>query len=87
MNKGPQSIDNQTIQGEKYLWLLPGAVNNDVLDLAASYNVSTPIIQTLVGRGISSKEAIDSYLFAMCKHNYLQKLFLFCNYFLICYLL
>lgn len=45
------------------MWLLQGAASHDVLELAACYNLSIPIIQTLVSRGLSSKTEIDSYLF------------------------
>lgn len=59
-----QKISGQIIQGVKYAWLFQGAESSDVLQLASRYNLSTPIIQTLVGRGFTSKEAIDSFLFA-----------------------
>ena len=64
MDKGQQEASGSVIQGTKYVWLLPNTASHDVLEFAARYNLSTPIIQTLVGRGISSKEAIDSFLFA-----------------------
>lgn len=69
MNKGRQQDSGAVMQGKKYLWLLPKATSSDVLALAASYNISTPIIQTLFGRGLSSKGVIDSYLFASFDHD------------------
>ena len=57
-----------SVQGSKYLWILPSASDKSVLDLAARYNLSTPIMQTLVGRGISSTEHIDSFLFTGHEH-------------------
>ncbi len=69
MNKGRQQDSGAVMQGKKYLWLLPKTTSSDVLALAAFYNISTPIIQTLFGRGLSSKGAIDSYLFASFDHD------------------
>lgn len=56
-------MPGKTIQGAKYIWLLPSTSSHEVLDLAARYNLSAPVIQTLACRGILSKEDIDSYLF------------------------
>ncbi len=53
-----------TIQGEKYLWLLPEHDQQTVLEIAKSYNLSLPICQFLVSRGFSTKEQINSYLFS-----------------------
>lgn len=55
--------DVQKIRGEKYWWLLPEQ-HESALQLAAGYNISLPVMQTLVGRGLSTKEALDHYLFA-----------------------
>ena len=52
------------LQGVKYLWQLPEFNADVVYDLAASYNLSIPIVQTLVERGLSSKETLDPYLFS-----------------------
>jgi single-stranded-DNA-specific exonuclease len=64
VDSGLQQASGSIIQGVKYLWLFNGPESSDVLQLASRYNLSTPIVQTLVGRGFASKEAIDSFLFA-----------------------
>lgn len=51
------------VQGKKYLWKIASVDYQQALELAASYNLSLPIAQTVLARGFSSKEAIDSYLF------------------------
>ncbi len=56
-------MNNQILQGEKYLWRLPDVDNRLVADIAASYNLSFPIVQTLFSRGFKEKDAIDSFLF------------------------
>jgi len=53
-----------TLQGDKYLWLLPNENNQFVLDTAKNYNLSFPICQTLFSRGILSKEQINAFLFS-----------------------
>ena len=50
--------------GAKYIWKLPEPCSQAVLHLAASYNLSFPIMQTLASRGLTTKETIDSYLFS-----------------------
>lgn len=50
-------------QGAKYLWMLPAVQDKQVMELAVRYNLSAPIMQTLIGRGIASPELIDSFLF------------------------
>ncbi len=52
------------LQGEKYLWQLPGCDQAAILDVAARYNISFPIAQTVLARGFTNPEAIDSYLFS-----------------------
>lgn len=53
-----------TRQGHKYLWKLPTTDMQQMLAIASSYNLSFPIAQTLLTRGFTNKEAIDSYLFS-----------------------
>lgn len=53
---------NKRIQGEKYLWQLPEVDQQLVLDFASAYNLPFGIIQTLLSRGYTSKDAIDSFL-------------------------
>ncbi|MBA2306646.1 single-stranded-DNA-specific exonuclease RecJ [Candidatus Dependentiae bacterium] len=50
--------------GSKYLWKLPEHSSQAVLHLAASYNLSLPIMQTLASRGLTTKEDLDRYLFS-----------------------
>lgn len=50
-------------QGSKYLWQLPHADMQESLSIASRYNVSVPIAQTLWQRGLTSKEALDAFLF------------------------
>lgn len=52
------------LQGAKYLWQLPPLPSQIVLDLALAYNFSIPVMHSLVSRGMSTKEALDSYLFS-----------------------
>lgn len=54
----------QTLQGYKYLWKLPVVDQDAVLALASRYNLSFPIVQTLLSRGFTDIQAIDSYLFS-----------------------
>lgn len=51
------------VQGKKYLWKLASVDYQSALELAITYNLSLPIAQTVLARGFTSKEAIDSYLF------------------------
>jgi len=53
---------HQTLQGAKYRWKLPQE-HAGALDIAASYNISIAIAQTLCARGYVSREQIDSFLF------------------------
>ena len=54
----------QTIKGLKYLWDVPTVNQQQVLDIASSYNIAIPLAYTLLSRGFDSKESIDSYLFS-----------------------
>jgi len=53
-----------TLYGQKYLWKLPPLDQNQALALAASFNLSVPLAQTLITRGMTDKEVISSYLFS-----------------------
>ncbi len=57
-------MKNNFLQGEKYLWHIPSSDHQLVADLAATYNLSFPVAQTLVSRGFASKDQIDSFLFS-----------------------
>ena len=52
------------IRGSKYLWNIPNDDRSRTLSIASTYNLSIPIAQTLVTRGIIEKEQIDAYLFS-----------------------
>lgn len=56
-------MDNSS-HGAKYIWHLPDLPSASVLDLALTYNLSIPIMHTLVSRGMKTKEQLDSYLFS-----------------------
>lgn len=53
----------QKQQGEKYLWYMPEHDEHLVQDLARSYSLSLPLVQALVGRGFTTQEALESFLF------------------------
>lgn len=55
---------SNTLQGERYLWLLPEYDQDSVLKIASSYNLSIPICQALFMRGISTTEKVASFLFS-----------------------
>lgn len=53
------------LQGEKYLWKLPSANSYDsLLPLACQYNLSVPIVQTLLSRGYTTPELLQAFLFS-----------------------
>ncbi len=52
-----------SIQGHKYRWKLPTIDQQETMAIAASYNLSAPIAQTVLSRGFLSPESIKSYLF------------------------
>lgn len=53
-----------TLQGSKYLWKLPKVDSALVCSLASAYNISFPVIQTLLTRGYVEKSDIEDYLFS-----------------------
>lgn len=52
------------MQGAKFLWKLPQDDRQKILDIASTHNLSIPLSQTLLSRGITTKETINSYLFS-----------------------
>lgn len=52
------------IQGQKYAWLLPAMENKLIAKIAAAYNLSFPIAQTLVHRGYVQPAHIEEFLFS-----------------------
>ncbi|MGZ6250666.1 MAG: single-stranded-DNA-specific exonuclease RecJ [Candidatus Chromulinivorax sp.] len=51
-----------TVQGKKYLWKLPQTEHDIVLQIAAEFNLSFPIAQTLVARGFVDKQKLRDFL-------------------------
>ena len=56
--------ESRIAQGAKYTWLLPEPPTQEILDFSLSYNLSIPIMHALVSRGMTTREALDSYLFS-----------------------
>lgn len=56
--------EKSRIRGAKYLWNIPNDDRARTLSIASTYNLSIPIAQTLVTRGIIEKEQLDAYLFS-----------------------
>lgn len=52
-----------TVRGAHYLWHMPSYPYDQVLSVAAQYNISVPIGQVLIERGYTTPDAIDRYLF------------------------
>jgi single-stranded-DNA-specific exonuclease len=52
------------IQGSKYMWLAPHIDIDQALQVASWYNLSLPIAQALVTRGMIERAHLDSYLFS-----------------------
>lgn len=57
-----------TIQGAKYLWRVASVDQQQALTIAAKYNLSLPVAATLVGRGYTTPDAIENYLFSSPDH-------------------
>jgi single-stranded-DNA-specific exonuclease len=55
---------DQLMQGNKYVWKLPPYDQQVVANIAATYNLSFPVAQTLCTRGFVTKEAIEEFLFS-----------------------
>lgn len=51
------------IQGAKYLWKYADVAQEDVVRIAAEYNLSFALAETLLTRGFSTADAIRDYLF------------------------
>lgn len=54
----------RSVQGTKYLWNIPQHDNQEIVSLAATYNLSYPLAHTLLTRGFTTSAAIDDYLFS-----------------------
>lgn len=55
---------SNVINGTKYFWHVPEVDRERLNQLAASYNISFPIMQALLTRGYTNKDMLDSYLFS-----------------------
>ena len=55
-------MENKTIQGKKFLWKLPETEHDVVMQVAANFNLSFPLAQTLVARGLSDKKQLQEFL-------------------------
>ncbi len=53
---------SEIIQGSKFHWRVPVVDKAHTLPLAARYNLSEPLCQTLLTRGFCDKEIIEQYL-------------------------
>ena len=53
----------QTLQGKNYLWQLPEKNSTAFDALATAYNLSFPVLQTLISRGFLTRDAIEQFLF------------------------
>ena len=62
--RGKISMEKATVQGAKYVWLLPDEDKKKIADIAQSYNISFPIAHTLLTRGFADRAAIDAFLFS-----------------------
>lgn len=54
----------QIRRGAKYIWQIPEVDEQQVFEYAAMFNLSLPVIHTLLGRGLQSKDDLESYLFS-----------------------
>jgi len=55
-------MQHATIQGKKFLWRLPQTDHDIVMQIAAEFNLSFPIAQTLVARGFVDKKQLQDFL-------------------------
>lgn len=50
--------------GVKYLWKMPTVQEEHITNIAATYNLSMPIAHTLLSRGFTDHDTINSFLFS-----------------------
>lgn len=55
-------MQQSMIQGKKYLWKMPQTDHDVVMQVAADYNLSFPLAQTLVARGFIEKEQLQNFI-------------------------
>lgn len=56
------------IAGVKYVWKLPDVPRHHIANMAATYNLSLPVVHTLLSRGFTDHDAIRSFLFCPEEH-------------------
>lgn len=52
------------IEGNKYIWDIPEIDEFELSHLADSFNLSIPVIQTLLTRGLKDKSSLEDFLFS-----------------------
>src|SRR5579872_4948527 len=52
------------LTGSKYIWKIPEADYAQIAHIALTYNLSMPVAQTLISRGMSTHDQINSFLFS-----------------------
>ena len=50
------------VQGAKYIWQIPDFDHSKVAEFSATFNLSYPVIQTLLSRGLKTKLEFDQFL-------------------------
>lgn len=55
-------MSQEIVQGSKYVWRLPHIDHDLVMKFAAEFNLSIPLVQTLVARGFLESEQIRNFL-------------------------
>jgi single-stranded-DNA-specific exonuclease len=51
------------VQGEKYLWQVPQLEQQKLLEMSSACNMAPALVHSLLARGFSSKQEIESFLF------------------------
>lgn len=51
-------------QGAKYRWQMPERADQQIAQIAATYNIAMPIAHTLLSRGLTDHASINSFLFS-----------------------
>lgn len=53
------------IKGEKYLWKLPPAEQNSIVQISVTHSISLPIAHTLYSRGYRDTKSISDFLYTL----------------------
>lgn len=62
--KNQTETESFRIHGQKYIWAVTEPDRSKLNEYALAYNLSFPIVQTLLTRGFTQKEQVESYLFS-----------------------